>query len=85
MVTVSTNMAGRGTETQLVPKGGRVSLRPYVMDHHGPLVCFLKDGPCLRPKDIILGGNHSQMAALNLRSRLADVLLPMEESAKAFA
>ncbi|CAK9092003.1 unnamed protein product [Durusdinium trenchii] len=47
MVTVSTNMAGRGT-------------------------------------DIILGGNHSQMAALNIRSRLADALLSMEESAKVY-
>jgi len=47
MVTVSTNMAGRGT-------------------------------------DIILGGNHSQMAALNLRSRLADALLDIKESAKVF-
>ena len=33
-------------------------------------------------KDIILGGNHSQMAALNLRSRLADALLSIEESSK---
>jgi len=47
MVTVSTNMAGRGT-------------------------------------DIILGGNHSQMAALNLRSRLAEVLLDIQESSKVF-
>eukprot|EP00931_Biecheleriopsis_adriatica_P045181 TRINITY_DN258_c0_g1_i1.p1 TRINITY_DN258_c0_g1~~TRINITY_DN258_c0_g1_i1.p1 ORF type:complete len:992 (-),score=294.14 TRINITY_DN258_c0_g1_i1:162-3137(-) len=44
-VTVSTNMAGRGT-------------------------------------DIILGGNFSQMAQLNLRSRLAAALLSLEESAK---
>eukprot|EP00435_Cladocopium_sp_Y103_P066291 s282_g28.t1 len=47
-VTVSTNMAGRGT-------------------------------------DIILGGNHSQMAALNIRSLLADALLPMEESSKVYS
>ncbi|CAJ1432025.1 unnamed protein product [Effrenium voratum] len=47
MVTVSTNMAGRGT-------------------------------------DIILGGNHSQMAALNVRARLADTLLSIEESSKAY-
>eukprot|EP00930_Biecheleria_cincta_P084463 TRINITY_DN73929_c0_g1_i1.p1 TRINITY_DN73929_c0_g1~~TRINITY_DN73929_c0_g1_i1.p1 ORF type:complete len:1007 (-),score=222.53 TRINITY_DN73929_c0_g1_i1:332-3307(-) len=45
MVTVSTNMAGRGT-------------------------------------DIILGGNHSMMSQLNLRSRLADACLPLEEMAK---
>lgn len=44
-VTVSTNMAGRGT-------------------------------------DIILGGNFSQMAGLNLRARLADALLDLEEQAK---
>jgi preprotein translocase subunit SecA len=44
-VTVSTNMAGRGT-------------------------------------DIILGGNHSQMAQLNVRARLSEVLLPLEEQAK---
>jgi len=44
-VTVSTNMAGRGT-------------------------------------DIILGGNHSQMAALNVRARLSDALLPLEEQAR---
>jgi len=47
-VTVSTNMAGRGT-------------------------------------DIILGGNHSQMAALNMRALLADALLPMEESSKVYS
>lgn len=35
------------------------------------------------PQDIILGGNHSQMAALNMRALLADALLPMEESSKA--
>lgn len=34
-------------------------------------------------QDIILGGNHSQMAALNMRALLADALLPMEESSKA--
>eukprot|EP00933_Yihiella_yeosuensis_P035587 TRINITY_DN29174_c2_g1_i1.p1 TRINITY_DN29174_c2_g1~~TRINITY_DN29174_c2_g1_i1.p1 ORF type:complete len:1017 (+),score=261.39 TRINITY_DN29174_c2_g1_i1:315-3053(+) len=45
MVTVSTNMAGRGT-------------------------------------DIILGGNFSQMAQLNLRYRLAGALLPIEEIGK---
>jgi preprotein translocase subunit SecA len=45
MVTVATNMAGRGT-------------------------------------DIILGGNASQMAQLNIRGRLSDALLPIEEQAK---
>jgi preprotein translocase subunit SecA len=44
-VTVSTNMAGRGT-------------------------------------DIILGGNHSSMAVLNMRARLANRLLPLEEQGK---
>jgi preprotein translocase subunit SecA len=44
-VTVSTNMAGRGT-------------------------------------DIILGGNHSSMATLNVRARLAEKLLPLEEMGK---
>merc|ERR1719428_391099 len=45
MVTVATNMAGRGT-------------------------------------DIILGGNTTQMAMLNLRGVLAEALLPIEEQAK---
>jgi len=45
MVTVATNMAGRGT-------------------------------------DIILGGNSSQMAQLNIRARLSDALLPIEEQGK---
>ena len=36
-----------------------------------------------KAQDIILGGNHSQMAALNLRSRLAEVLLDIQESSKA--
>eukprot|EP00438_Fugacium_kawagutii_P032349 Skav234852 [mRNA] locus=scaffold840:47894:49987:- [translate_table: standard] len=38
-----------------------------------------------RGTDIILGGNHSQMAALNIRSLLADALLPMEESSKVYS
>merc|ERR1712048_1442571 len=35
-----------------------------------------------RGTDIILGGNFSQMAQLNLRSRLAGALLPIEEVGK---
>ena len=35
-----------------------------------------------RGTDIILGGNHSQMAQLNVRARLSEILLPLEEQAK---